>query len=67
MTMYEKVIAVKEMAWGNDTVGNMWLETKSFNRTTPICEIVEWARDAGGKLIITIDKATEEVIEEPDF
>ena len=55
---YEKVIAIKEKSAGNDTVGDMWLETCSFSKDTPISEILYWARDTCGKLIITIDQST---------
>lgn len=55
---FERVIATKERSAGNDTVGDMWTETKSFNRDTPINKILEWAKDCSGKLIITIDEDT---------
>lgn len=55
---YEKVIAVKQMSAGNETVGDMWVETKSFDAETPIKEIVNWARNCRGKLIITIDESS---------
>lgn len=60
---YEKIIAVKEKSAGNSEVGDMWIETKTFDRSDPISEIINWARDCSGKLIITIDEST---IKEPD-
>lgn len=53
---YINVIATKEMANGNESIGSMWIETKSFNKNIAIHHIIEWAKDAGGKLIITIDE-----------
>ena len=53
---YDKVIATKERSKGNDRVGDMWTETKSFDKDTPIQDIIEWAKDCSGKLIITIDE-----------
>jgi len=53
---YNEVIAIKERAAGNETVGTIWMETKSFHRNTPICDIVGWAKDAEGKLIITLNE-----------
>lgn len=53
---YKRVIATKERSAGNEAVGNMWNETRSFDKETPISEILEWANDADGKLIITIDE-----------
>lgn len=55
---YKKVIATKEMSAGNESVGDMWIETASFDKNTKVSEIVEWAKNAGGKLIITIDEGS---------
>jgi CheY-specific phosphatase CheX len=55
---YKKVVALKEMAAGNESVGNMWIESKTFDKDTPIDEVIEWASDCKGRLIITIDEAT---------
>jgi hypothetical protein len=53
---YTHIVAIKEMSSGNESVGNMWMETKVFSKDTPIDAIVQWARDVGGKLIITISE-----------
>jgi hypothetical protein len=53
---YKRVIATKEKSNGNDSVGDMWIETKSFDKSTEIKDIIEWAKDCSGKLIITIDE-----------
>lgn len=55
---YTRVIATKEMASGNESVGSMWNETCSFDSNTPIHEIISWADDCKGKLIITIDESS---------
>jgi len=55
---YKRIIAIKERSAGNETVGDMWLETKSFDKETPVCEIIEWAESCSGRLIITIDEDT---------
>jgi nitrous oxidase accessory protein NosD len=57
---YQRIIATKEKSAGNESVGSMWSETKSFDRETPISSIIEWAENADGKLIITIDEDTVE-------
>lgn len=54
---YERVIATKERSAGNNTVGDMQTETKSFNKETPVSEIINWAENCSGKLIITIDES----------
>jgi hypothetical protein len=61
----KKIIAIKERSAGNETVGDMWLETASFDITTPIGDILKWSNETtNSKLIITVDQST---IEKPDF
>jgi len=52
---YKRIIATKENSAGNDTVGDMWTQTKSFDKFTSIHRVIEWG-DCGGKLTITIDE-----------
>jgi len=40
-----KVVAIKEMSAGNDSVGEMWKETKIFESEEPIENILEWAME----------------------
>tara|TARA_R110002167_G_scaffold284737_2_gene489849 strand:+ start:2308 stop:2508 length:201 start_codon:yes stop_codon:yes gene_type:complete len=54
---YKRVIATKEMSAGNESVGTMWLETKSFDKHTSINLIMEWAYNCHGKLIISVDES----------
>jgi len=37
-----KIIAMIERSAGNDTVGEMWTETKSFNETSTLLDVYEW-------------------------
>mgnify|MGYP006909290077 CR=1 FL=1 len=55
---YKRVIATAERSGGNESVGDMWIETKTFDRKTPIEDIVHWAnmKQCSGKLIITLDE-----------
>ena len=55
---YVSIIAVKERMEGNSTTGTVWFETTTFHKNTPVKEIIEWAKDTDGKLIITIDEST---------
>ena len=55
---YTKIIAIKERSAGNDSVGDMWIETKSFDVATPVKEIMDWANDCSDKLILTIDESS---------
>lgn len=53
--MENVIVAIKERSAGNDTVGDMWLETKIFSQDTPVGDILFWAnkKSTSGKLIIT--------------
>ena len=53
---YMTVVATKERSAGNESIGDMWTETKVFDKGKPIEEIIAWARDCSGKLILTIDE-----------
>ena len=43
--MNKQVIVIRDMSAGNDSVGEMWQETKIFNSDQPISDILEWAMD----------------------
>jgi hypothetical protein len=55
---YTHIVAIGERSGGNESVGDMWLETKTFPKETPVSEIIQWAndKDISGKLIITISE-----------
>lgn len=38
-----KIVAIKERSEGNESVGTMWLETKVFEPTATVLEVLEWA------------------------
>lgn len=38
-----KIIAIKDMSAGNETVGEAWKETKIFDDYQPISDIIKWA------------------------
>jgi len=38
-----KIVAILFRSDGNEGVGEMWRETKVFEDTTPILEIMQWA------------------------
>jgi len=37
-----RVIAIKDMSAGNDTVGEAWKETNIFTGQTPLLEVMRW-------------------------
>lgn len=45
-----QIVAIKDMSAGNETVGEVWQETKIFDATTPVIEIVRWACSPGKAL-----------------
>jgi hypothetical protein len=55
---YNQVVAIAEKSCGNETIGDMWVETKIFDKGQAIFEIIKWAKDIDctGKLIITVPK-----------
>jgi hypothetical protein len=55
---YERIIAHSERSAGNESVGEMWVETKSFDKSIPVSEIIEWGKRTSGKLHLTIDEGT---------
>lgn len=42
--MTRRIIAMLERSAGNDSVGQMWVETKSFDDDAEISEVLSWAR-----------------------
>lgn len=52
------VVAIKERSAGNETVGTCWLETKTFSKDSQISDIMEWAENSNGKVMITVDESS---------
>ena len=49
-------IVVQECSTGNEQVGDMWLETRTFSPTATLAEVWAWRNKLagnGGKLIVT--------------
>jgi hypothetical protein len=64
-----RVIAILERSAGNETVGEMWRETKSFPPWESLETVLRWAnaitrsggvQDFRGHLELTIDQGSEE-------
>lgn len=51
-----KIVAIKEMSAGNDSVGDQWLETKIFEPHDLLHTVLAWGgeKKGRGKLIITV-------------
>lgn len=55
--MEKQVVAIKDMSAGNESVGEMWQETKIFSLDTPVSEIIDWAMVNGSlrkRLTLTV-------------
>jgi len=52
--MESRVVAIKNMSAGNDSVGEMWQETRIFDRTETIGTVMEWVGTRKKKVILTI-------------
>lgn len=57
----KNIIVIKEMSAGNEMVGDMWKETKSFKENDPISKVIDWAFGEGNSftrrrnVILTIE------------
>lgn len=40
-----KIVAIKDMSAGNESVGEMWKETKIFDPDQPISDIIKWVQE----------------------
>lgn len=63
LSEYCSVIATIEKADGNESVGTMWTETKSFRTQATLQEVFEWANQqrCSGRLTLTIDQSSKAI------
>lgn len=47
-----KIVAIKEMSAGNDSIGDMWKETKIFDGTDSLYEVMKWIGNSKDKNIL---------------
>ena len=57
-----KVVAIKDMSAGNESVGTEWQETKIFDGHTPVAEVLQWA---GTKTHVAITLPDGEILPPP--
>jgi len=43
--MENQFVVIRDMSAGNDSVGEMWQETKIFPETATLKDVMEWAMD----------------------
>jgi len=49
------IVAMQECSNGNAEVGDMWIQTKVFNTSEPISNVLKWAKGLsshGGRLML---------------
>jgi hypothetical protein len=56
-----KIIAIKDMSAGNNSVGEMWQETKVFNHEDKLIDVMAWA-GTRKKLVLTIPDNYEQAV-----
>jgi len=57
-----KIVAIKDMSVGNETVGDMWKETKLFPPDTPIIDVLRWSGTNKNVVLSLPENYTEEFI-----
>ena len=59
----EKYVIIRDMSAGNESVGEMWQETKIFNESATLKDVMDWASEHNefhSKKRITITKPHKE-------
>ena len=54
-----KIVAIKDMSDGNESVGEMWKETKIFDGNAPIKDVMAWAGRRRKNVVITLPEGEE--------
>lgn len=49
-----RIVAIKDMSAGNDTVGEVWQETRIFSSETTLSEVMVWAGSPKKRITITV-------------
>ena len=54
-----KVVAIKDMSAGNESVGEMWQETKIFDGETPLKDVLAWAETRKKRVTLSLPDGEE--------
>lgn len=49
-----KIVAIKDESAGNETVGEMWQETKIFDHTATLLDVLQWVGTHKKRVTLTI-------------
>ena len=56
-----KIVAIKDESAGNESVGDMWQETKIFDSDATLIDVMKWVGSYRKKVVLTIpDDSLEE-------
>jgi len=56
---YSTVIATIERSAGNESVGDMWTESRTYPLDATLKQVLDWAAiDCSGRLTLTMDKSS---------
>lgn len=47
--MSNQYVVIRDMSAGNDSVGEMWKETKIFSEDATLLEVMQWAEGRHGR------------------
>lgn len=61
-----RVIAIKKMSAGNDTVGEMWVETEIFDAETTLKEVMLWVGESKDVVLSVPCKDWQDYRNRPD-
>ena len=56
-----KIVAIKDMSAGNESVGEAWQETKIFDSDASLLDVMQWVGKSPKR--VTLSVPTDEVIE----
>ena len=59
-----RVVAIKDMSAGNETVGDAWNETKIFTGQTTLLEVMQWV-GAKKRVVLSVPDGDEIPTNEP--
>lgn len=61
-----KLIAIKDMSAGNETIGETWKETKIFDHTDQLIDVMKWVGIKKNVVITIPDDGVDEFIKIED-
>ena len=57
-----RIIAIKDMSAGNESVGDMWKETKIFDHTNTLLDVMKWVGGKKKNVVLSIPENDDDCI-----